>query len=73
MKWLNNRKTILGGLLLSLLSAVSILDHALHADGGLWIPDEMYVSIGGFVGGLTGVALRIGVQKSGPNNGNPPV
>lgn len=59
---LRGKKTIIGGLVLSLLSAVGLLD-ALINGSPQWLSVEQYVAIGGFIGGLTEAALRVGVKS----------
>lgn len=65
VEWLNGKKTILGALLLALLGVVYNLDLLIDPEN-FWISEERYVAIGTFVAGLTGVAMRLGVAKSGP-------
>lgn len=65
---LQNRKTFLGALLLSLLGAVSSLDLLLHDGAYVWLTGAQYASIGTIIGGLTGVAMRIAVGKAASAN-----
>lgn len=61
---LNGKKTYIGSFLLSLIGAAWALDRLIHPANG-WLPDSAYASACAFVGGLTGVAMRIGFAKSG--------
>ena len=65
---LKNRKTFLGALLLSLLGTVSSLDLLIHNGTYGWLTGPAYASIGGIIGGLTGVAMRIAVGKAASAN-----
>lgn len=65
---LKDRKTYLGSLLLALLGAVSSLDLLIHDGAYQWLTGAQYASIGGVIGGLTGVAMRIAVGKAASMN-----
>lgn len=65
--WLSGKKTLIGSLLLSLLGAFWSLDLLVHSGAPHWLSDQAYVSIGTFVAGLTGAAMRLAIGKS--NNG----
>ena len=59
MQWLQGKRTILGSLALSLLSAMYFLD---MMDGAAtWLSEAQYLTIGGVITGLTGVAMRLGI------------
>jgi len=57
---LKGKRTIIGGILMSLIGLVWNLDQLVD---GTWLTTEQYEAIGLFVGGLTGVALRLGVAS----------
>lgn len=57
---LNGKKTIIGSLCLSIISAIFYAD---MLDGQLnWLKQEQYLGIAGVVAGLTGVAMRLGIN-----------
>lgn len=65
MAWLNGKKTIIGSLALAGLSLIYFID--LLADGvANLMTEEKYVAVAGVITGLTGVAMRFAVEKSGP-------
>ena len=63
MEWLKGKKTIIGSLLLSLLSTVYLLDTLIDGEVN-WISKESYLAIGGIITGLTGAALRVGLKNT---------
>ena len=63
---LQGKKTIIGSLILAVMASFWSLDQLLHdLPADRWLTTEMYESIGVFVGGLTGAAMRLGVAKNG--------
>ena len=64
LKMLQGKKTYLGAIALSLLGAVGSLDALLHDGQTVWLSTAQYTAIGVFIGGLTGVAMRIAVGKA---------
>ena len=63
---ISGKRTIIGGLILSVMASFWSLDQLLHdLPADRWLTTEMYESISVFVGGLTGVALRLGISKNG--------
>jgi hypothetical protein len=62
MGWLKGKRTIIGGLLMSGLSAVYFLDQLLH-ETVQWWSEEQYLAIGGVIAGLTTVSMRLGIAS----------
>ena len=62
MEWLQGKKTIIGGLLVSLLGCLWSLDQ-LIAPASNWLTTEQYEAVGLFVAGLTGVTMRLAIGK----------
>ena len=60
---LSGKKTIIGSLLVSLLSAMYFSDVAIHGSAQ-WLTEEQYISLGGVVAGLTGISMRLAIGKS---------
>lgn len=61
--FLTKNKTVKASLVLSLLGAVYFLDCLVHSGGPAWFPQPQYEAVAAFVGGLTGVAMRLGIAK----------
>ena len=61
MDWFKGKKTILGSLLVSLLSAMYWLDQLTPESA--WLTEQQYLALGGVIAGLTGVALRLAVKN----------
>lgn len=68
MNFLAGKKTIIGGLLLSLSGVVWGLDQLFP---GEWFTRDQYEAFAYFVGGMTGVAMRIGMASSMDNKPPP--
>lgn len=70
-KLLSGKKTILGGILMSILSATWGLDVLVHDNPATEIPEVgwvsvgQYAAIGGVIAGLTAVANRFAIRKLG--------
>lgn len=64
LKKLEGKRTFIGAVLLSLLGLVGSLDALLHDGHTVWLTEVQYAGIGAFIGGLTGVAMRIAVGRS---------
>jgi len=62
MKFLKGKKTVIGSLLVSLLSAIYFLD-LLPDDAATWMTEARYMAVGGMIAGLTGVSMRLGMKK----------
>ena len=60
MNFLAGKKTIVGSLLLSLAGAVWAIDQLFPGD---WFTKDQYEAFALMIGGLTGVAMRIGVKS----------
>jgi hypothetical protein len=63
LEMLSGKKTILGSLLVSLLSAMYFLDMMIHGSA-MWLTEQEYISLGGVVAGLTGISMRLAIGKS---------
>jgi len=61
---LKGKKTILGGILLSLLSLAFGLDCLINGGSPAWMSVETYAAIGSFIGGLTQVSLKLAIKKT---------
>jgi len=64
--WLDGKKTYIGGGLLAGLAAMQTLDLSMHGTATTWLTGEQYLSLEALITGLTGMALRAAVRKSGP-------
>jgi len=60
MDWLKGKKTIIGGILLSLIAVVWGIDQLIP---GEWFAREQYEAAAVFIAGLTDVSMRLGIKK----------
>jgi len=62
-EFLSGKKTIIGSLLVSLLSAIYFLDVMVHGSA-TWLSEQEYLGAGGVIAGFTGISMRLAVGKS---------
>lgn len=61
MNFLSGKKTIIGSLILSLAGACWAIDQFVP---GEWFTRDQYEAFSLFVGGLTGISMRIGIDTA---------
>ncbi len=69
MKWLQGKKTIIGGILAGLLVTVFSVDLLVHDNTATvvqelgWMSKEWYLMVGGWITAWTTVSVRLAMKK----------
>ena len=64
MDWLVKNKTLIGMTLLSLLGLIGSVDALVHQGHPSWLTIEQYGALGTIIAGMTGAALKIGLNRT---------